>query len=192
MKPKALPPLPPEVQDLQSLSVRLRGLYSDVVHTLIEITTKMLAKTAYSVEDLCDIGFLCREMGVQFEELRKEVTARQELAARTAAMTQTEKVLMSGGTDDDLKIVARLCTGSPKTGEEFTPPKKGSELFVKLCKLFEIPEEMVTNGVVDFHYRYINNYLAELVERGDPKAKLLAALITTRPTYTTTFIRKQS
>lgn len=181
----------PEILELQNLSVRLREVYTDVIHLLTDITKKITEKS-YSDEDLCDIGFLCREMGVQFDELRKEMTARQELAARNAAMSRTEKVLMAGGDDKDLKIMARLCTGSPKVGEELTPPKRGTALYSDLCRLFDIPKEMAEAGVVDFHYRYINFFLAELVERGDPRAELLKRLITTRPTYTTTFTRKKS
>lgn len=152
---------------------------------LIGLTDKIKAE-AYPREDLCDLGWLCRELESLLDELRKEFAARKDLAGRLIAFRMTQEVIEDPSkiAEHGMTVRGRFSSGSPDVSQSAAVPRRGSKEYADLCKHFGIQGEVSESGIVDFSFTRLAEYVSSRVASGE---KLPSGILRTYPVYKTTF-----
>jgi hypothetical protein len=131
-------------------------LYAELSKTEQEMKVK-------SPEELTDIGWICKKMYEQLDDIRKEVDKLQSLAEKIACL----KAATVGAT----KIVGQLATGTVDVSMSAnTPhPTRNPEDFAKLCDYLGIPDEVVQNDLIhQFHWPSFKEYFSKCMSQGKP------------------------
>lgn len=149
---------------------------------LQEVIAKVKAGAPYSVEDLCDIGFLCRELNKISDELRKEAEAKKDLIGMKIAYIMTERSVSEP--DINMTVHGELATGSPDVKTAAAIPKWGSPEYKALCDYFKIPEEAQQTGMFSVNYNRMADIITRMAEEGkNPPPGVLK----TYPKFSTVF-----
>lgn len=120
--------------------------------------TERAKADAFTLEDECDLGFLCREIAEVYDEMRKEAKARQELFGRRIAEVQGRAAMRGELEDDDLTVRGELATGVPSIKSIPKIPKTGSEEYLVLCRWFGIPVDLAQSGAVKFSFTHLQAF----------------------------------
>lgn len=171
---------------------KLRGVFEEVQLTynltygfLSEITPTIKAKEL-TVNDLTDIGFLCREMAKIFDELRKECEARQNLCGSIIAYQLITKTLTDPNAS--MKSKGELATGTPKLKMQAALPKKFTPEYYQITDFMGVPRDVAETGVLRLDWRRVVEYCTEMAEKGK---KMPEGFGKQYPLYTTTFRKRR-
>ena len=157
----------PDVKELESIYQEVFTLYQKGFHHLLKILQRVQKLGEYSLEEMTDLGFLCREMGKQLDEFRKECVAKQELIGKIIAVILTKKSVADPGIE--LTVRGRLASGSPDVRQVPVFPEVGSDDYLRLFFHFGITNtELIKRKLVRFHWPEFVVYLTELAEAGKP------------------------
>lgn len=156
------------MSDIGILKARLEDLavfYSSVRSSVIEISAKSKSGD-FSKEELCDIGFLCREFVSKSEEIRKDIGAVKELVDRLVCIKALQYLLMNPTKSDT--VHGELSSGTPRYKKSVTLPKKDTEEYTKMCEYFGITKKGIEDGVAKISWKKVCNHITELTELGKP------------------------
>ena len=174
-----------EIKSLQNQLDCAAVFYSTIRGIVVGVSNK--AKSGnFSKEELCDIGFLCRELITQFEEIRKDIQAVKVLVDKIACITVMKETL-SNPTDNDT-IHGELSSGTPHYRKTVTLPKKDTKEYYNMMKYFGVTDKGIEEGVVKISWNRISKYTTELVELGKPVPEFLPVI---HDDYTIIHRRKQ-
>ncbi len=180
------------VQIKSSLVSRLKDVYEEsqllynMAYGFLSSTNETLKSRTMSNEDLCDFGFLCRELAKLFDELRKEMNVRSELCGSLIAYEKTKEVLSDPSIA--LKVKGTLATGSPDVKMQAALPKKGSPEYYTLTDFFNVPRDVAETGVLKLDWKQVTEYLTALTQEGKPIPEGFGKQY---PKYITTYRKKR-
>lgn len=150
---------------VESVAKTYRRLFNEIYRPVLDQMMDVSKKAEeLSLEDAVDLGFLCRELYNQFDELRKEVKARQEKIGRFIATALVNQLV--SGSDEDVFVRGIYASGTPDVGVVPKLPKKGTQEYMDLCEHFGITSELAQRGLVVWHYPQIAEYCTELAKEG--------------------------
>ena len=136
------------------------------VRTLVLEVSKSSRAGEYSKEELCDIGFLCREIISKFEETRKDLVAAKSLVDRIMCIKTMSSMLTSQSGDD--MVHGKLSSGKPNFKKSVTLPKKDTIEYEKMMEYFGVSSDGVELGVAKISWKQVCNHITELAELGKP------------------------
>ncbi len=142
-------------------------------------------RDAFTIEEECDLGFLCREVQELFDEMRKEVKARQVLFSRRIALVRARQAMQ--GDIDDTTVRGELSVGSPSIVPMPKIPRKDTDEYLDLCKWIGIPPDMAKSGAVKFSWTRLQEECAKRIAAG---AELPPGISETYSEPTTVFRRR--
>jgi hypothetical protein len=169
-------------QEAESLEIWHHTFY-DFILTL----TETVKAKACSLEQMCDIGYLLREMEARLDELRKEVKARKELVGRIIAFEKTTQQI----SDPSIELVVRgtLAIGQPDVKMQRVLPKFGTPEFLAFTDFCGIPREYAEAGVVKISWKGMTEHVTKLMSEGKEVPPGLGQEI---PFYYVTYRRRRS
>ena len=175
-----------DIDILKSQLEKVTQCYSHVRSRVIEISAK--AKTGeYTKEELCDLGFLCREIVSKSEEIRKDIGATKALVDRLMCLKVMTLMLATQSGDDTVR--GKLSTGIPSYKKSVTLPKKDTEECLEMYKYFGVSDEGVELGGAKISWKGVCKHVTELAELGLPIPKFLPKI---HDDYTVTHRRKST
>jgi hypothetical protein len=115
-----------------------------------------------SPEELTDIGFICKKMYEQIDDLRKEVQNLQDLAEKLACLKAIS--------EEKVKIQGQLATGTPDVSmsANLPHPQKNPEAYLALCDYLGFPEVAVQNDLFRIHWPGFKEFFTKLMGEGKP------------------------
>ena len=117
----------------------------------------------YTVEELADLGYLCREMASVADEFRKEALAKMELFSRLLAERMLKDLLNGGAVQD--RAVGKYATATPEVKARVKLPAKDTAEYARLVAWLGIPEH--NRHFVRMHYPSIRDEVTERAKRGE-------------------------
>lgn len=173
---------------VEYLKTKLKGVNAARLETMTEL--KSLGgivsdnPTAFTDEELCDIGFFCREIMGVMDDLRKECRAKMILVDKTLAA----KVILDNINEKVIPNIRGLHnTGTVKVKDACGIPKTGSPEHIKLCEFFGINSADL-KGIVRFSYNSLADLITELKSQGKNPPD---GILKTWPEYTIVHRKKR-
>jgi len=150
---------------------------------LIEVTGPIKNKQLPN-EALVDVGFLCREVKLMCDEMRKEAKVREDLCSSIIAFSRTKDLINDPSLDP--KVKGTLATGTPDCKMQAKLPKKGSPEYLAFCEFLKIPKDIAEKGVVKPDWNEVTNFVTEELGKGHSVPPGLGQQY---PLYTVTYRR---
>lgn len=154
-----------EIHELNIILQEASQFYSKVRELVLRISAKTKAGE-FNKEELCDLGFLCREAVIQFEEIRKDIGATKVLVDRIMCIKAMSTMLTTQSGED--LVHGTLASGKPNYRKSITLPKKDTPEFEKMMEHFGVSLAGVDMGVVKVSWKKVCDYVTELAELGKP------------------------
>lgn len=170
---------------LKSFLDSSRGFFADTHALLTDLSANVKSRSTYSLEDLVDLGFLCREISRLVDDLRKECNARQELIGKVIALEVTQESV--AGTRTDPTVRGTLATGTPDVKPIASVPRPGTPAYASMCAHFGLDGEAVENQMFEFRFKRIGDWLLRLAEEGRDPPK---GFLQTYQKFSTVFRKK--
>lgn len=151
------------IEELIKISEECQMLYNLVYGFLSEQTSRIKAGELSSSE-LTDFGYLSRELGNLFDELRKECQAREKLCGSMIAYRLTQESL----TDPTITMQSRgtLAIGTPDMKMQVGLPQKFTDEYFQLTDYFGVPRNVAEKGVLRLDWNAVVEYCTKLVQEG--------------------------
>ena len=175
------------VPRLQRALEATQAFHTKLLLLLIDASEELKSAGALGRPEIADVGFLCREMENIYDELRKEVKARKELAGRIIAEESARRVTQDPSAE--MNVRGTLCTAQPDVKLIPSIPRPGSPEYERLCQHFGVAEEFAGLGVIRYHFNTMVDYLAKLMAEGRP---LPDGIVKTYSQFTTVFRTRSS
>ena len=132
------------VEELKNVLEESAEFYSRVRTLVLGISTETRTGK-FNKQELCDIGFLCREVVTQFEEIRKDIGAVKVLVDRIFCIKVMQETLMNPAKSDTIQ--GEEASGTPYYKKSVTLPKKDTEEYFEMLKYFGVSLEGIEMGV---------------------------------------------
>lgn len=176
----------PHVQEFLELRTRLLQVKDDVYEYLLRLTNEYKAGT-YDLRLLVDIGFLCREIEENCDNLRKEAALRKDIAGQKIAFDMTKQA--SAGEEVEDPLQGELASGSPDVKMESVRPRPGSPENAALLTYLGVSRENADSVGAVFHadWKALSRWMTARAEQGTPPPP---GIVKTYPVFKTVFRRK--
>lgn len=172
------------VLELKAVLDEARVQYSRIRSLVLSISAETKSGN-FKKEELCDIGFLSRELVTQCEEIRKDIGAMKSLVDRVACI----KIMQETLTDPTKAqiIQGKYASGKPLYRKLVALPKKDTEEFLDMMDHFGVTDDGLDKGVAKVSWKGVCKYVTELTELGKQIPKFLPKVY---DEYTITHRRK--
>ena len=164
--------------------------YHKEVYDFIAVTHESVTKMKISMEDLTDMGYLCREMEKYFDELRKEVRSRKELIGKLLAFHVARQSLNEAA-GIEVTIKGELATGTPDVKLMPKVPESGTDEFRECMEYLGVSSSQLdeSGDCLRLSFKGMQALVTKLAEEGKP---MPPGVTKSWPVYTTTFRRRKT
>jgi len=159
--------------DWDSFSDLFQSMYLRMQEMIEEIKR---GKT--TMKQNADIGYITRNIGGIADELKKECNAKCGLIGKMISFAQTKEGIINE--ENPKSVRGKLGLAVPMVSQTPNVPKRNTDEYYRLCEALRIPKDVAMQGVMQFHYKTLQDITTELVTNGK---KPLAGLEVTRPHY---------
>jgi hypothetical protein len=119
-------------------------------------------------QDLCDIGFLYRQIRDKMDDWRKDAQARMEFINKVLGEKVTQELTEKPGEASD-KLAGTLATGTVSVVYRGQPPAVGTPEFEKFAEWAGIKDTtQFTAGIMKVSWTELEKLLTECMEAGLP------------------------
>lgn len=164
----------------------------DEVHLLYNLVYGFLSGNNANIkskkltnEQLCDFGYLSKELAKIFDELRKECQAREKLCSSIIAYNVTQDAINNPSSSG--RVSGELATATPRVKMQAALPKKLTEDYYKLTDFFGVSREIAKLGILKLDWKTVTEYCTERVNKG---LKIPEGFGQQYPDYTATYRKK--
>lgn len=154
-----------EIQELQAALESTGKLYSLVRQLIINVSVKAKAGELKKTE-LCDVGFLCREISAKADEIRKDVNATKILVDKIMSIKVMQETL-TDATKPQI-VHGEFASGTPQYKKAVTLPRKDTIEYSKMMRYFGVTDKGNEMGAVKVRWQQVCKHVTELVELGKP------------------------
>lgn len=154
-----------EIKELEAILFEVSQFYSKIRKLMLKISSET-RNGEFTKEELCDLGFLCRETVIQCEEIRKDIGATKILVDKIMCIKVMSAMLTSQSGED--LVHGTLASGIPNYKKSITLPKKDTPEFEKMMKYFGISLEGIDMGIAKISWKKVCDHVTELAELGKP------------------------
>jgi len=162
-------------------------LLYNLVYGFLSKNNEQLKSKKLSNGELCDFGFICRELENIFDELRKEVKARKELCGQIIAYRLIQAQLQDPSIK--MQVQGQFATGTPDVKMQAALPKKDTEEYYQVTDYFNIPREVAETGILRLDWKVCSEFLTRLMNEGKPIPKGFGKQY---PLYVTIYRKKKN
>jgi len=173
------------IKEFVIIQEEVQSVYN-LVYGFLAKNNEQLKSKQLNSEDLCDFGFLCRELENLFDELRKEVKARKDLCGQIIAYRLVQNSL----SDPTIKmrIDGQLAVGIPDVKMEAGIPNKFTEEYYQLTNYFGVPRKVAEAGILRLDWKMCSEFLTKQMNEGKQIPKGFGKQY---PKYITTYRKKR-
>lgn len=152
------------IEALQKKLNDVIDLRDDIYNTIAALSND-IKSNKFTPPELCDFGFLCRELSKIADDLRKDVDAFGKMSGKfmTLAALQDPDIVNQVG-DEDLIIRGTLATAKPKIVIGASRPQFGTAEHTELLRYFGVSGDAVE--VVKVDWKQLQRRLTQLTEDG--------------------------
>ena len=168
---------------MQELFAAVGTLHHDFLEYLLQLTDE-IRTSKLSDPQLCDVGYLLREIETLLDDWRKDCKARKELAGKILAFNFTQASLSDATLT---RIKGTLATGTPDVKVRVKIPPKGTPEYAEALKVLNVPEALVKDGVLKIDWDGISAMATRYANEGK---NMPAVLNQTFPEYVTVFRKR--
>jgi len=144
---------------------RVEDVHVETLRALIELSdTVKKNEASLTSEQLCDAGFMCRQMERWADELRKEAKARRERLAYLIAYRAAQAVATNPTAETTVR--GKYATGTPDVKVAAGLPKRDTPEYAKLCEWLGVSEEAQKSGAIRFHFNTLMDIVSERIAAG--------------------------
>lgn len=154
----------PDVRGLLALLNTAKQFHAQLYDALSLIDDR-IKKQQYSLPDIVDIGFLCREMSELFDVMRKDATKRCNLSQMSLVTQYTASAL----TDNPLpeSITGTLASArNMRINKIAELPEFGGTDYIAYMESLGIPDEVIKKGLVKPDWSNTKEHITTLLEDG--------------------------
>jgi len=151
------------IKEFINIQEEVQSVYNLVYGFLAKNNEQIKSKKLNS-EELCDFGFICRELENLFDELRKEVKARKDLCGQIIAYRLVQNSL----SDPSIKmqVDGQLATGIPDVKMQAALPNKFTEEYYQLTDYFDVPKKVAELGILKLDWKTVVEFLTKQMNEG--------------------------
>lgn len=169
------------------VSVREQAsLLYNLVYGFMSKNNELIKSKNLKNEELCDFGFICRELENVFDELRKEVKARKELCGQIIAYRLVQASVMDPTIK--MKVQGQFATGTPDVKMQMELPQKFTEEYYQITDYLEVPRKIAESGVLRLDWKKVTELLTQLMNDGK---KIPTGFGKKYPVYVTIYRRRK-
>ena len=133
------------------------------IHTLLNETVNQVG--ALSIEDLCDVGFLMREVSRMMKDLVKGIDGKQGIVSRVLASRATTAALQG----EMLELRGELCSATPEVKTKPIFPTEGTPDYEKLMRWIGLDkQELIDSPMLRPSFRGVEEELTKRMALGEP------------------------
>ena len=172
-QPEALPAFTGEpstdiIKEFVGVREQVQLLYN-LVYGFLGKNNELIKSKQLKSEELCDFGFICRELENILDELRKEVKARKELCGSIIAY----RLVQAAITDPSIsmKVKGQFATGIPDVKMQAGLPKKFTDEYYQITDHFKVPRAVAESGVLRLDWKQVTEFLTKQMNDGKPIPK---------------------
>jgi len=151
------------VEQMQEKLAQFNTVYSDIRGLVLGIAEEAKSNRLSQLE-LCDIGFLSREIVKICEEMRKDINAMKELVDKVLCTKIMLDAVNSTSKDDTVRT--ELCSGKPHIKKIVRVPAKDSPEYTQMLQFFGVKPEDIDKGVLRVSYSALCAFVTEQAELG--------------------------
>lgn len=146
-----------------------------------EVTTALQANARmFDEPQLCDMGFMFREIEQLLDEARKEATRRKDVMGTLLAAIIARRCVNGG----EPKAAGRLATATIDVKTRVNMPKKGTPEWHSLLTHLGVSEEARQREVLQLHWTHVQEWITELESKGIAPPPELSKTLRTEATCT--------
>lgn len=153
---------------LDVLRQQLADLHKEVVEASGE-ASKLIKNNKLDKADLCDAGFLFREMKDLLHDCKKETNNCQDLAGRVLAARVTQESMQDSTVTDFIK--GNISTANADVKMEAQIPDPDSHEYLALMEELGVPKELRGTRLIRLDWNKFTEYLTQRHSEGKPKLK---------------------
>jgi len=162
------------------------SLLYNLVYGFMSKNNEQIKSKGLKNEELCDFGFICRELENVFDELRKEVKARKELCGQIIAYRLVQKSIEDPTIK--MKVQGQFATGTPDVKMQAQLPQKFTDEYYQITDYLEVPRKVAESGVLRLDWKKVTELLTKLMNDGK---KIPDGFGKKYPSYTTVYRKKK-
>lgn len=152
----------------QTLQERMVALHDHAQKLQLKVHT-LLAETVHSVgtlsiEDLCDTGFLMREIGRILKDLKDGLESKQGIVSRVLASRAATAALQN----EMLDLRGKLCSATPEVKTKPIFPKEGTDDYSKLMRWIGVSNELIDSPLLRPSFKGLEAELTKRMALGEP------------------------
>lgn len=151
------------IKEFVGVQEQVRLLYN-LVYGFLAKNNELIKSEGLNNGELCDFGFICRELENIFDELRKEVKARKELCGKIIAYRLVTKSIE----DPTIKMQAQgqFATGTPDVKMQAALPKKFTPEYYQITAFLGVPRDVAELGILRLDWKRVTEYITKLMNDG--------------------------
>lgn len=151
------------IKELMGVQEQVLLLYN-LVYGFMSKNNELIKSKNLKNEELCDFGFICRELENVFDELRKEVKARKELCGQIIAYRLVQASVMDPTIK--MKVQGQFATGTPDVKMQMELPKKFTEEYFQITDHFRVPRNVAETGILRLDWKAVTEHCTKLMQDG--------------------------
>jgi len=158
----------------------------NLVYGFLTKNNELLKSKKLNNEELCDFGFICRELENIFDELRKEVKARKDLCGQIISY----RLIQNSLSDPSIKmqVDGQLASGIPDVKMQAGIPNKFTEEYYQLTDYFGVSRKVAESGILKLDWKMVIEFLTQQMNDGK---KIPEGFGKQYPLYTTTYKKRK-
>ena len=151
------------IKEFVKIREEVKLLYN-MVYGFLAKNNELIKSKSLNSGELCDFGFICRELENVFDELRKEVKARNELCGQIIAYRLVQASLSD--LTIKMKVQGQFATGTPDVKMEASLPKKFTDEYFQITDYFKVPREVAEMGILCIDWKMASEFLTKQMNEG--------------------------
>jgi len=151
------------IKEFVGVREQVQLLYNLVYGFLAKNNEQIKSKQLAS-EELCDFGFICRDLENILDELRKELKARKELCGQIIAFRKTQESIQDPSIS--MKVQGQFATGTPDVKMQAALPHKFTDEYYQITDYLGVPRDVASSGVLRLDWKRVTEFLTQLTRDG--------------------------
>jgi len=173
------------IKEFVDVTNEVRTLYN-LVYGFLSKNNELIKGKGLNSSELCDFGFMSRELENVFDELRKEVKARKELCCQIIAYRLVQKSIEDPSIK--MQVKGQFATGTPDVTMQAALPKKFTPEYYQITDYLGVPRQVAETGVLRLDWKRVTELLTQYMHDGKTIPEGFGKKY---PSYKTTYRRRK-
>jgi len=173
------------IKEFVNVREQVQLLYN-LVYGFLAKNNELIKSKQLKNEELCDFGFICRELENILDELRKEVKARKELCGSIIAYRLVQASIQDPSIK--MKVQGQFASGTPDVKMQAALPHKFTDEYYQITDYLKVPRDVASSGVLRLDWKQVTEFLTKRMNEGK---EIPPGFGKQYPLYTTTYRKRK-